>query len=92
MKAQEKGLSRNAVVVTTCATSQGKGIHFCNHALLSGINCNLWFPVAEEESWFQAVERILIMNGLAENLVRLEPLSEWVEYSDWRAIFNVKII
>ena len=92
MKADEKGLRRNTVIVTTCATSQGKGAHFCNHALLSGINCNLWFPVAEDESSFQAVERILIMNGLAENLIRLEPLSEWVEHSDWQAIFNAKII
>lgn len=52
MKADGKGLSRNTVVVTTCTTSQGKGVHFCNHALLSGINCNLLFTIAEDESWF----------------------------------------
>ena len=92
MDAIKNNIRRASVIVTGCATAQGRGIHFCGHELLSGNNCNLWFPVANEESWFEAVERVLVMNGLAENMVRLEPLSEWSEYSDWRAVFNVRAV
>ncbi len=52
----------------------------------------MWFPVAKEESWFEAVERVLVMNGLAENLCSLEPLRKGSDYNDWRAIYNAKCV
>lgn len=84
---------RASIVVTGCITSRGgRGIHFCSHPLLSGVNANLWFPVGEGEDWFAAVERVLIMNGQAENLTALEPLRDCKEYTDWKATYNRKII
>jgi len=82
---------RATVTVTGCETARGRGVHFCGHPLLSGHNANMWFPVAEEESWFKAVERVLVMNGLAENLCSLEPLRKGSDYNDWRAIYNRKV-
>ncbi|CAH6375643.1 hypothetical protein [Pantoea agglomerans] len=82
---------RASGIVTGCDTAQGRGVHFCDHPLLSGDNSNLWFPVGSEESWFEAVERILIMNGLAENLVNLTPLREG-NYIDWKATWNRRVI
>lgn len=84
---------RASVVVTGCTTKLGgRGIHFASHPILSGINSNLWFPVGEGEKWFVAVERVLIMNGLAENLTSLEPLRDCSEYTDWKATYNRKVI
>ena len=82
---------RASCIVTGCSTPQGRGVHFCDHPLLSGDNSNLWFPVCSGESWFEAVERILIMNGLAENLVKLTPLREG-NYIDWKATWNRRVI
>ncbi|WP_246874368.1 hypothetical protein [Pantoea ananatis] len=83
---------RGSVIVTGCRTKEGMRIHFCKHPLLSGINSNLWFPVSREEGWFDAIERILTMNGLAENLTELEILRNCAEYTDWRAIYNRKVM
>ncbi|SFF37471.1 hypothetical protein SAMN03159428_04882 [Kosakonia radicincitans] len=83
---------RASVVVTGCMTKQGRGIHFCSHPLLSGINSNLWIPIGDNEDWFAAVERVLIMNGLAENLTDLAPLRDCEEYTDWKATYNRKVI
>lgn len=83
---------RASTIVTGCVTAQGRGIHFCNHPLLSGDNSNLWFPIGDKESWFMAVERILVINGLAENLVSLTPLRDEPGYMDWRATYNRKVM
>ncbi|MGG6101310.1 hypothetical protein [Pantoea allii] len=84
---------RASVTVTGCMTKLGgRGIHFCSHPLLSGVNSNLWFPVGENETWFSAVERVLVMNGLAENLTALDPLRDCKEYTDWKATYNRKVI
>lgn len=83
---------RASCIVTGCVTAQGRGVHFCNHPLLSGDNSNLWFPIGNNEDWFAAVERILIMNGLAENLTSLSPLRDGPEYTDWKATYNRKVI
>ena len=81
---------RSSCIVTGSVTRQGRCVHFCDHPLLSGVNDNLWFPVGQSESWFEAVERILTLNGLAENLAHLSPLREG-EYSDWKATWNRQI-
>ena len=78
-------------VTVTCSEVKGRGVHFCNHPLLSGHNDNLWFPVGEHESWSEAVERILVMNGLAEKLLTLKPLNEG-DTGNFRATYSRTII
>lgn len=80
------------VIVTGCVTKQGRAIHFCNHKLLSGSNNNLWFPVDTVDDWFSGIERVLVMNGLAENVVNLTPLIEGSEYFDWKVKYNLRVI
>lgn len=84
---------RGSVIVTGSLTRPGgKGIHFCSHPLLSGINGDLWFPVAEGEDWFAAVERVLIMNRLAVNLTALVHLRDCRDFTDWKATYNRKVV
>lgn len=83
---------RMELIVTGCETRQGRGVHFCNDPLLSGINSNLWFPVRPGEDWFAGIERILVMNGVAENVVSLTPLRDNPSCTDWKVICNRKVI
>lgn len=82
---------RGEVIVTGCETKQGRGVHFCNEPLLSGINSNLWFPLSAGDDWFTGIERILVMNGVAENVVSLTPLNDGLAYRDWRVRYNRRI-
>ncbi|CAI1244612.1 hypothetical protein [Serratia ficaria] len=79
---------RGEVIVTGCETKQGRGVHFCNDPLLSGINSNLWFPLSAEDDWFTGIERILVMNGVAVNVVSITPLNDGLAYRDWKVIYN----
>lgn len=81
-------------LIVTCSGNfrHGRGIHFCCDPLLSGINNNLWFPLDDKESWHTGIERILTMNGIAENVVRLEPLRDGPEYTDFKVIYNRNVI
>ena len=81
---------RADITVTVCLTRQGRGVHFCGHPLLSGSNSNLWFPLGEREDLFAGPERILTMNGLAENVVRLTRLRGCLSYDDYAVTFNRK--
>lgn len=81
---------RGRLVALVARNKTGRGIHFAQHPLLSGSNFNLWIPVASDESWFVAVERILVMNGVAENVTSVTPFTE-DECSDLEIIFNRRI-
>lgn len=83
--------SRRKVIVTGCVTTHGRGIHFCNNELLSGANHNLWFPLNADDDWFSGIERVLVMNGLAENVVNLTPLGG-DGYHDWEVKYNPRVI
>lgn len=72
-------------------TRHGRGVHVCSDPLLSGINSNLWFPLNAAEDWHAGIERVLTMNGVAENVVRLEPLRDSPEYTDFKVIYNRKV-
>lgn len=82
---------RGEVTVTGSETKQGRGVHVCNDPLLSGINSNLWFPLSADEDWLAGIERVLAMNGVAENVVRLEPLRDCPEYRDFKVVYNRKV-
>lgn len=80
-------------LTVTCSenTRFGRGVHVCSDPLLSGIDSNLWFPLNLEEEWHTGIERVLTMNGVAENVVRQEPLRDGPEYTDVKVIYNRKI-
>lgn len=82
---------RGELTITSSETKQGRGVHVCNDPLLSGINSNLWFPLSADEDWHAGIERVLGMNGVAENVVRLEPLRDCPEYCDFKVIYNRKV-
>lgn len=79
------------IVTASDNTRHGRGIHICSDPLLSGINSNLWFPLNVAEDWHTGIERVLTMNGVAENVVRLERLQDGPEYTDYKVIYNRKI-
>lgn len=79
------------IVTASNNTRHGRGMHVCCDPLLSGINNNLWFPLNPAEDWRAGIERVLTMNGVAENVVRLEPLQDGTEYTDFKVIYNQKI-
>lgn len=83
---------RGELIVTCSGNARhGRSIHICCDLLLSGINNNLWFPLNDAEDWHTGIERVLTMNGIAENVVRLEPLRDGPEYSDFKVVYNRKI-
>lgn len=79
------------IVTASNNTRHGRGVHVCCDPLLSGTNNNLWFPLNPAEDWHAGIERVLTMNGVAENVVRLEPLRGGPEYTDFKVIYNRKI-
>lgn len=79
------------IVTVTENTRHGRGVHVCSDPLLSGMDNNLWFPLNAAEDWLTGIERVLTMNGVAENVVRLEPLRDGPEYTDLKVIYNRKI-
>ncbi|MEQ0006760.1 hypothetical protein ABLU95_11065 [Klebsiella sp. GG_Kp146] len=83
---------RHEVIVTGCVTKIGRGIHFCNNELLSGANHNLWFPLNSDDDWFSGIERVLVINGVAENVVKLSPLNDGKDYHDWKVIYNCRVV
>lgn len=80
------------IVIASNNTIAGRAVHFVQHPLLSGSNHNLWIPVSADETWFVALERILVANGIAENVTCIRPLRECAEYTDFEIIFNHKVI
>lgn len=91
-RAGSKHLRCIELTVTGSETGYGRGIHVCNDPLLSGINSNLWFPLNPEESWFVGIERVLMMNGVAENVVRIDSLRDCAAYHDWKVVYNRNVI
>lgn len=79
------------IVTASDNTRHGRGVHVCSDPLLSGANSNLWFPLNPAEDWHAGIERVLTMNGVAENVVRLESLRDGPEYTDFKVIYNRKI-
>ncbi|MGE4501105.1 MAG: hypothetical protein AB7C96_12215 [Hydrogenovibrio sp.] len=71
-------------------------IHFCDYGL-SGLNMvkgevtgrEIWFPIMERSNLFLEVERILVANKVAHNLVALDILRKCGESIDYRFEFNV---
>ena len=98
---QSEGLMINDVAETVTVRSEltvlcaelenGRALHFCGHPVLSGINHDVWFPLAQGEDLFSATERVMVMNHQAVNVTRMEPLAQSVRCDDYRVTFNVRI-
>lgn len=82
---------RQKVTILLSELNPGKAFHFARHPLLSGINSNLWFPLDDERNLFQAVERVMIMNNLAENVVSVNKLADYPGGGDWQVTYNMKV-
>lgn len=81
-------VKRCSVMIICAEQCSGRAVHFCCHPVLSGSNHDLWFSVLAGETWFQAVERIMVMNHQALNVVRLDPVNSGESYLDQRVIYN----
>lgn len=82
------GGGRARIVAIETRLSTGRALHFCGHPVLSGANHDLWFPLADGESLFQAAERIMVMNHQAVNVTRIERLAEHDGGADWALTYN----
>lgn len=82
---------RSELTVLCAELESGRALHFCGHPVLSGINHDVWFPLAQGEDLFSATERVMVMNHQAVNVTRMEPLAQSARCDDYRVTFNVRI-
>ena len=83
---------RNTIVAIFTNYPSGKLIHFCCHDVLSGSNSNIWFPIFDENTLFQEIEKIMINCRvghnvtLIERIVRADKKDGYIE--DYRITYN----
>lgn len=84
---------RNSIVANFIIHPTGKKIHFCCHDILSGLNHDLWFPIFDEKSLFQEIEKIMISCRVAHNVTFIERIREGKNdggsFEDYRITYNV---
>lgn len=82
---------RSELTVLCSALDGGRALHFCGHPVLSGVNHDVWFPLAQDDDIFQVIERVMVMNHQAVNVTRVEPLTQSARCDDYRVTFNVRV-
>lgn len=82
-------IGRDEIIIIVAELDNGKGFHFCMHPLLSGVDSNLWYPLCRDEGLFLSIEKVMVMNHIAKNVVNITPLNKQQNYADYRVIFNV---
>ncbi|QCR38909.1 hypothetical protein [Nissabacter sp. SGAir0207] len=83
--------SGRAVVTIIVARQRDRlAIHFCSHRRLCGADNDLWFPLSEAQPLFEQVEHILCLHGVAHNVIRVEPLGQGEENTDYRVVYNLR--
>jgi len=80
--------TRAEVTILVCALAFGKGFHFCGIEKLQGNDSDLWFPLPDPARLFDAVERVMQLNGVAHNVVSLDVLTEFPGCQDIRVRYN----
>ncbi|MEL7631738.1 hypothetical protein AAGW04_22450 [Pectobacterium aroidearum] len=80
---------RETCTLIVSELDNGVGFHFCSHDLLSGSNSNLWFPLHDKTQLHQEVERVMVMNHLAINVTRLDPVRSTDKSTDYTVTYNV---
>jgi hypothetical protein len=83
--------SRTYVMLIVAELDTGTGLHFCSHPTLSGANANLWFPLQEGQDLFAAVERLMVMNHAANNVVRLDVFHAGDRHTDYKVTYNPEV-
>ncbi|MEN4610311.1 hypothetical protein ABEH06_23915 [Pantoea agglomerans] len=81
---------RNKVTILVANQTFGRGIHFCSIQKLSGEDADLWFPLPPDADLFSTVEGIMQINGIANNVTRIEPVRRSTGCTDYDVIYNVK--
>ena len=85
---------RNTIVAIFTNYPSGKLIHFCCHDVLSGSNSNsnIWFPIFDENTLFQEIEKIMINCRVAHNFTLIERIVRGDNkdgyFEDYRITYN----
>lgn len=85
---QVRSNSRDSVTIIVCPVRGTLAVHFCAIPVLQGQNCDLWWPCPAGSDLHQVVEEIMIANGVACNVTRLETLRQQGKSVDYLVIFN----
>lgn len=80
--------NRSSVIVIMSRIKGINCIHFTD-TVLSGANNDLWIPVSETE-YFELIENLLVINNIANNVVRIDVKLIGDTFKDFEVIFNVK--
>lgn len=83
---------RNSIVAIFTNYPTGKLVHFCGHDVLSGSNSNIWFPIFDENTLFQEIEKIMINCRVAHNFTLIERIVRGDNkdgyFEDYRITYN----
>ncbi|TPG56747.1 hypothetical protein [Ewingella americana] len=82
---------RPHVILIVAGLDTGTGFHFVSHPTLSGADANLWFPLAEGQDLYAAVERVMVMNHAANNVVRMDVIQKGDGHTDYKIVYNPEI-
>ncbi|EAV5730418.1 hypothetical protein NMA32_003638 [Salmonella enterica] len=80
--------NRGSVIVIMSRIKGINCIHFTD-PVLSGSNNDLWIPVSDTD-YFKFIENLLVINNIANNVVRIDVKSIGDTYKDVEVIYNVK--
>lgn len=80
--------NRSSVIVIMSRIKNINCIHFTD-TVLSGVNNDLWIPVSETD-YFKSIENLLVINNIANNVVRTDVKLIGDTFKDIEVIYNVK--
>ncbi len=85
-------IMRASIVAIFTNYPTGKLVHFCGHEVLTGSNNNIWFPIFDEKTLFQEIEKIMINCRVAHNVTHIERIrrgdNENGYFEDYRITYN----
>ncbi|EGG3070883.1 hypothetical protein MOR33_004205 [Salmonella enterica] len=80
--------NRSSVIVIMSHIKDITCIHFTD-PVLSGSNNDLWIPVSDTD-YFKFIENIIVINNIANNVVRIDVKLIGDTFKDFEVIYNVK--
>lgn len=80
--------NRKSVFVIMSRIKNVNSIHFTD-TILSGANSDIWFPVSETD-YFNFIEKLLVINNIAHNVVRIDTKLVGDTFIDLEVTYNVK--
>ena len=88
-------IMRNSIVAIFTNYPTCKLVHFCGHQVLTGSNYNIWFPIFDEKTLFQEIEKIMINCRVAHNVTHIEKIrrgdNENGYFEDYRITYNLAL-